>query len=408
MLASITNWGKGKWRILTRANGSRRLSWFALLLAFALDIYVLNLLVDGMKNAQDTVNQPFSGVSRECASASMELLAANTTERASKITQAWFNAREHREQFSDYGRRLVPICVKIGERWVSAVSDSKLLALAQQHHQQLQQTDKIKSDIDRLKSTYSDALLEKIARQKRSDSILPVEASEIKATVTEMQAALAELQRQTAATEQAILQLPLIAAYFRYLQTLPLANEFDKADKRFERQAFWYPFKMLGAQAAFILPLLAIAIAWNARVIKKQQDIRILISSHIVLVCALPILIRLLEFIRELLPYGLLEWLLDQLNQWQLGFVWYYVLIAACIAGGLLLIFIAQHTLFSTARLRLFRLRKAQCQACGEKLLKRDQGWCEICGASQAAPCRQCGQPRRLLAFHCGHCGTPV
>jgi len=87
MLASITNWGKGKWRILTRANGSRRLSWFTLLLAFALDIYVLNLLVDGMKNAQDTVNQPFSGVSRECASASMELLAANTTERASKITR---------------------------------------------------------------------------------------------------------------------------------------------------------------------------------------------------------------------------------------------------------------------------------------------------------------------------------
>ncbi|NYE59086.1 ribosomal protein L37E [Duganella sp. 1224] len=125
-----------------------------------------------------------------------------------------------------------------------------------------------------------------------------------------------------------------------------------------------------------------------------------------ILVCAAPILLRLLDALRELLPLQLFYFLLERLTQWRMMFIWDYAVILACLAGGLLLIYIAQRTVFSAARLRLIRLRKTQCLACGEKLRATDQGWCEVCGANQAAPCRQCGQPHRLLAFHCSHCGT--
>lgn len=410
MLTAITKTIKQKWQRLTRHSGNRRLSWFALLLAFALDGYVLSLLFDGTQNAMHAVERPIHGVPRDCQFISYQFLQDESEWHFDLIATYAVAVNENKERaaqdLSNYSQRLIPLCAQMRDQWIDMVSAPAILAFAQERKQLSEQIQKIESDILKLKATYSEALLEKIAKQKRRDSILPVEATEIKSIVDEMSATLAALRQKKSASAANIIKHPKVAAYIAYLQSLPIGSEMDKETEHHERAMFWYPIKTFGAQAAFILPLLLLAIYWNAWAIKKQQDIRIIISSHLILVTAIPVLIRLLYFIRELLPEQLLYQLFELLDQMRLSFVWYYLLIFACIGVGLLAIFLAQRTLFSPARLRAIRLRKAQCQACGEKLRSGEQTWCEVCGASQAAPCRQCGQPRRLLAHYCGHCGT--
>jgi hypothetical protein len=413
MWAAITKAIKSKWQRLTRHTGTRRLSWFALLLVFALDGYVLSLLFEGTQHAGRTIAYPVHPISDNCATASQQFLARSTpAERAVAI--GWFvtavkdNKAAVSNSFSNTYDEIPAICVQIRDKWLAAIDNAmpQLRPLAEERKALETEIDKVESEIKELKSSYSTALLEKIARQSRSDSILPADATHTKSTIDELTETLAALKQQQHNAAIAMAQNPHILAYLQYLASLPIDSEFKKEEIRYESWQFWYPLKVLGIQAVFILIPLLFAIFWNAYAIKRQQDTQILVSSHIILVCAIPMLLRLLYFVEELLPEELLYWLLRSLEQWRLGFIWYYLLIFACIAGGLLLIYIAQRTLFSTARLRLIRLRKAQCQHCGEKLRGKEQGWCEVCGASQTAPCRQCGQPRRLLAFHCSHCGT--
>lgn len=174
---------------------------------------------------------------------------------------------------------------------------------------------------------------------------------------------------------------------------------------RFNRLLMWYPLKVMAAQVVFIMPLLLLAIFWNTRAIKSNRETQIMISSHLILVASVPIVLRVLALVRDVIPDQLLERVLYTLHQWKLSFVWYYFVIIASVCAGLLLIFIAQRTLFTPARQRLTRLRKTLCGECGEKLGSREQACCEMCGASQSGTCEHCGKARRLLAFHRQHCG---
>lgn len=412
MLTTAITAFKSKWQRLTIYSGSRRLSWFAVILVFALDAYVLSLLFDGAKDAQQMVDTPYPHISRLCMNMSIGFLQEDTKEQIQSIARFAERVHENKEaaisEFNYFEVGLLPICAQIREKLIATVSDATLLSLFAKRKQEREEMEKIESNIKELKASYSDALLEKLARQKRSESILPVEASKIKWTTTEMETALTELRKNSEETQSELEHHPLILVYVAYLNALPLDSEFGKENTRYERLAFWYPLKVLAAQAGFIVPPLLLVIFWNARSIRKQQDTKILISSHLILVCAVPIFIRILFLIRDLLPNELLQWVLQTLHQWKLSFIWYYLVIFAGIAGGLLLTFVAQRTFFTAARQRVTRLRKAQCQQCGEKLRSSEQDWCEMCGAEQSAHCGNCGKKHRLLAFHCSHCGTAL
>lgn len=410
MLSTIAKFFRSQWQRLTLSRPSHRLSWFAVILAFAIDAYVLSLLLDGMNRTAQLIDHPYPTMTRYCVELSVGYMQQDADEAVSNVE--WFAgrvAKSRKNAIADFdyltsGRH--PICDNIRDKLLATVDEPTLNRLFETRRKQLEDIEQINDDIRKLKSTYSDALLEKVANQKRSDSILPVEASKIKATLDEMNAALDKLQHERDETWNAIKLHPQIAAYSAYLNTLPVIDTYKKDQERYERALLWYPLAVLAAQTGFLLPLLLLAVFWNRRALDRQRDTGILISSHLILVSGIPIALRLLQFIRELLPDELLHWLLYQLEQWHIGFIWYYVLIFASIAGGVSLIFIAQRTLFTAARQRMTRLRKTLCRNCGEKLSSNQQAWCEICGAGQSAPCGQCGQPRRLLAFHCSHCGT--
>lgn len=410
MLTRFAVFFRTHWQRLTLSRSSRRLSWFSLILVFAIDAYVLSLLFDGIDRTARLIDSPSPAMSPYCVHVSARYLQEDIDEGIRSI--GWFsesvseNRQDAIDQFDAGSSAHHPLCDKVRDKLLATVSDPTLRDLFATRKQQLKQIDEIKTAITDLKSTYGNALLEKLANQKRSESILPVEAGKIKGTLDDMNAALTQTQQQRDETLAAIKGHPAIKAYTAYLNTLSVFDAYQQDLQGYESARGWYPVKVVAAQTGFLLPLLLLAIAWNRHALNKQRDVGIMISSHLILVGAIPIGLRLLQLIRESLPEQLLAWLLYKLEQWHMGFIWYYGLIFGSIAAGLLLIFIAQRTLFTPTRQRMTLLRKALCRSCGEKLRSGEQAWCEVCGAGQTAACGQCGQPRRMLAFHCSHCGT--
>ncbi|RFP20490.1 hypothetical protein D0T25_14335 [Duganella sp. BJB488] len=401
---------KKRWQRLSKQSESKRLSLFTLILLFGLDIYILSLVFDGMNRAERIVEPPALPISAECQLMSEDFLKLDSKNQVENLERYIpKNETNQGEAMPDnwYGNtQALGICTKVHDQLTQVAKNGDFVTLFRARNQQQQKIEEFRARIDQLKATYGDALLEKLANQKRSDSILPIEATKIKKSLADLNDALNIMLQQQTQTQAALEHHQFLQAYVAFLRALPIDTEFTQARKQYDTLAFWYPLKELGAQAGFLLPLLLLAIFWNSRAIKKEKNISILISSHFILVCSIPVFLRGLYFVYELLPNRLLADLLMYLDGLRLGFLWSYGAIFCGIGGGLLVIFIAQRTLFNPARVRKIRLRKNQCRECGEKLHRTDQAWCEACGAQQCGSCTNCGENYRLSALHCEWCGS--
>lgn len=410
MFASTAKFCATAWKRLTPAPRTQRLSWFAIILVFIIDAYVLTLLFDGTNRAGELVDRPYPAMTRHCIQVAAGFLQGDEDDATQTIE--WFaervqtNRNDAIQEFDIYSSGRLPVCDAIRDKLLATVGDPTLEELFRMRRQQLKEIQAKEDEIRALKATYSDALMEKAAQQERSNSILPVDAANIKSSLAEMGSAIATLKESRASAWNRIRAHPAIAAFAAYLKTLPVFDVYQNDQERFERAQFWYPYKVLATQVGFLIPLLSFAVLWNRRALDKRSETSVLISSHLILVAGIPIAVRLLQVAREFVWDVPVAWLRTSLDEWNLGFIWSYALVFVSIAVGMLLIFVAQRTLFTAVRQRIARLRKALCHHCGEKLLSGDQAWCEVCGAGQSAACSQCGQPRRLLAFYCGHCGT--
>lgn len=398
-----------KWKRLSFHSGSRRLSMFALLMMFALDAFVLSLVLEGTTDVQRLVNAPRTHISDSCLQLSAGVLEYKVAARISAFAQFAEEMSEGKERaiadFNGEDDKLLHACAQIRDKLIATFSDTQLLALFNERDRIKQEMEKIENDIKKLKDSYSNALLEKIANQNRSESILPVEAGKIKGVLTEMTTEQQGHKLRLEQLDAALTTHAGLEGYLAYVSRTPVQGALLAEQDRVYHLTKWYPVKLIAAQVGFMLPLLLLAIFWNNRAINHQRDTQIMISSHLILVGALPIVLKVLSLIRDVLPQQLLDRVLYFLQQWKLSFLWYYLVIFASVCAGLLFVFIAQRAFFTPTRQRLIRLRKALCVKCGEKLRAKEQKCCEMCGAQQSAPCGHCGQPRRILAFHCHHCG---
>ena len=395
---------KAQWARLSTCSGSRRLSVFSLILLFGLDIYVLGLTFRGMDDVSRTIAIPQSTISSDCEAMTEGFLgydaAAKVHSLRSYVDAGPAGAADELE--------ILPLCNQVRDELRTFADDRVLSGLFRELDLRANKIDGLRSDMEELKSSYDTALLEKIAGQERENSILPAEATKIKGLLAAKAAALAGLERKQAETQQTLEKHSAVRDYTAFVESLPIAAEFGRARHEYERLSFWYPVKVLAAQVSFLLPLLLLAIVWNRWALNRRSEVQTLITSHLILVCAVPVFLRFIEFVYELVPHRLLASLIESLERLNLGFLWNYIAIIGGIVISLALILVAQKTFFSPARQRSIRLRKTLCRECGEKLRSAEQTCCEFCGSSQLAVCPQCGKSHRLLAYHCDCCGADL
>lgn len=408
-MISVRNYLGQKWQHLSRRSGAKRLSPFALILLFALDIFILVAMMDGLKNVSRVIEVPWLPISNRCIEISynfMQLKAQDRVDLIGSFISLNSSDKDGRVDGFPDDPAALKTCQAVRSLLLLTVANEGLISLYRKRENQSREIKSIESEISDLKSSYEAALLEKVANQSRENSILPASATEIKGNISKLENDLNALKAQKSVTQAELEGSPALLSYAAKVTNLLASGELEQAQSKFQHEVFVYPFKEVFVQVLFLLPLLMLAIYWNARAIGRQDDSKILISSHFVLVCLLPIFLRVLEFVYDLLPHYLVNAIFRHLDEMNLMFLVNYGVILGGICGGLLVIFIAQKTYFRPARQRAIRLRKMQCRECGEKLSSCDQAWCEVCGSGQLGPCLTCGQSHRILAYHCYHCGS--
>lgn len=168
-----------------------------------------------------------------------------------------------------------------------------------------------------------------------------------------------------------------------------------------------YLFKELVWQLLFMLPLFAIFCVWHAKSIKKNNSIQTLISSHLLIIALIPIVLKIIKVVLELIPFHFFKELFKLLELLHIIALWHYIVIFIAIGVAMLFVYLIQKKLFSKKRLHEKRLMKGECFFCG-KVLPRKVNTCPFCGTNQFEKCGNCNSDTFVGGEHCINCGKIV
>lgn len=209
-----------------------------------------------------------------------------------------------------------------------------------------------------------------------------------------------EISRKIASIESKINARPEIITLWKAIDTAISNQETVIRDLRHYRLA--YPVYNTGIQFLFLLPLLLIFYLWY----RKSTGSRLssLISTHLMVVISIPIFVKIIELVLDIIPEQIIEKFIEMLNSIKLIALWYYLLIILGIIVALVLIYFLQKHLFSQERVWERRIRNHICIKCGKKMPEHDD-FCSICGAEQKKICPECGKETYINSSFCRSCG---
>ena len=167
----------------------------------------------------------------------------------------------------------------------------------------------------------------------------------------------------------------------------------------------WYIFREFGWQMLFLIPLFWIFYFWNHRSLKKENGLQLLISTHLLVVIVIPIFIKIIDVVLELIPLHFFKKLFEALAAFHLMAIWHYVLILLSILVAIFLIYIIQKKLFNKKRLQQKRLSNSCCIECGKKLPSNVKN-CPFCGMQQVENCSECSVETYVCGDFCINCGS--
>jgi hypothetical protein len=171
------------------------------------------------------------------------------------------------------------------------------------------------------------------------------------------------------------------------------------------RQAnFWYPVKRLGMEMVFLLPLFVVFYLWNSRSIAGHRPFQTLVSSHLLVVVLIPVMLKVMELVYDIIPKKFLARIIEFLESLKLVALWHYLLIGVSVVVALALIYLLQRKLFSREKLIDKRISKGLCQKCGQRLPEGSRS-CPFCGFAQYRNCSHCSEPTHVLGKFCRTCG---
>jgi RNA polymerase subunit RPABC4/transcription elongation factor Spt4 len=222
--------------------------------------------------------------------------------------------------------------------------------------------------------------------------------------LVEKTAALNERLAKEQALAATIEKNPRVAGFFAMVAGISEAERLTLRDE-LRRMNFWFPAERLAMQMVFLLPLLAVFWFWNSRSIATGRPFQTLVSSHLLVIAAIPVVLKVAELVYDIIPRRMLRQLIELLESLHLVALWHYLVIALAIAAALTLIYLFQKKLFSHEQLMQRRIAKGQCQACG-LTLPLGSRHCPACGALQLRACGHCGAPTPAHGRFCMACGS--
>jgi hypothetical protein len=180
--------------------------------------------------------------------------------------------------------------------------------------------------------------------------------------------------------------------------------------------SFWQPFKAYGHMLIFVLPLLLFLGFFYRRAKGRQlaqedyNPVVKIISAHIALILALPLVWYTLGLVYHVLPKTLLKRLIEFLVEiGLLSLLNYIAILLVVLFFGGLIYWIQKRTLKQKQAVQYTKNYKklvswSQCFACEYKI-DYTKPFCPFCGVSLHEECVSCGEETNVHELFCSSCG---
>lgn len=388
---------------LTRLSNDEPVTKLALAVIILLDIFILSIIFGGLDDHTAQLTSPSEYFPHQCRMAliNQDWSSDNQLGRLQGMVLSNYNnwSYQHQNPFEKSRiEKMHPSCADFYQHVRKIAEDHELKAVFIKRQKAESRKRKLVKAFDKENESYDTALLECIAGQPDS------KLKSIAATQKQRSKEIDRLSGEIKGFNSTINQAPSVKELWNLIPTNDEAQREQLIDdlNRYEKL---YLFKELLWQLLFLLPLLAIFCIWNSRSVKKEHSIQGLISAHLMVVAAIPILIKLIQVVLELIPMHFFKDLFELMERLHMVALWHYAVIILTIAIALICVFIIQKKFFSKVKLNEKRLSKGACYACGKRLPGGKASACPFCGAKQRRTCSKCGAETYATAVYCDHCG---
>lgn len=387
---------------LTSVSKEEPLNKLSLATIIILDLFILTLVFTGLDEhtQQLTTTAEYMPPAAQSIFINQEWSSANRISKLQPLILSDRNNYEYRYE-SPFEERKIKLMHPASSTFYQQVKtlsqDKELHALFLSRQKSVEERGKIELAFDEAKKSYDTQLLENIANAAAGA------ANATSTTARQYAQKIDQLTGEIRATEQKINSQPGIQKLWVFIAPDDLAREKIVSDyKRFQ---FWFPLKELGWQLIFLLPIFGIFYVWSVRSVKNDNSIQTLISSHLLVIASLPIILKVIELVVEIIPKHFFKKLFDVLQTLHLMALWHYFVIFAAIIIGLSLVYFIQRKVFNKQKVVQKRLMKSACISCNKRLPSNAK-FCPFCGTRQFEECVACKQETPSGGPCCIHCGT--
>lgn len=399
MFKSIAAKARKLKRNLTRLD-DRPLGRAALVVVLFLDVFILISIFNGLADHAAQLTTPERRIPQHCRDIVIDAdwNETNRLGQLARIVSAYrrsYYLPEENERTDEQH----PFCQPIS-RILRVVKQDEGLSKNLADMLKLQQEAAVlRGELERVKGAYDTSLLEAAAGQGQGRA----NVESIKREIADKTNALNDRVRKQKLLESALEQDARVRELYALVAGVSEADRTNLRDE-LRRSNFWQPVKRLGMEMLFLLPLFLVFYFWNARSIARSRPFQTLVSSHLVIVVFIPVFLKIVELIYDIIPKKLLKHLIELLESLKLVAVWHYLLMGIAILVALALIYLLQKKLFSREKMIERRISKGLCQSCNRHL-PPESGACPFCGFIQYKACRHCKEPTYVFGKHCRECG---
>ncbi len=389
---------------LLRINEREPLSKLSLLIIIALDIFILIILFQGLSSHTKQLTSPYEYVQGDCRQIFIDdtWSESNRIDQLQRIVLTDYNNYLYRSSGNSFSddelNKMHPICKKIFIMIKGIAENKELLGLFKRRQKLVNDRDDLTRAFKQTKDVYDTSVLEKIAQEEKD-----IRLHTIKSSVKKKENNLEQISISISEIDEKINTHPLVLELWALSNKGP--NEYRGIlVKELNKFEFWYPLKELAWQLLFMLPLFIIFYLWHSKSISKNNSLQVFVSSHLLVIASIPVLIKIIDVVLELIPQHFFKKLFKLLELFHLIAIWHYLVIMLSILLAFLFIYIIQKKLFNEQRLRKQRLSKGQCYLCAKKL-SYNVHICPFCGTNQYKSCSSCNKGTFVCGDYCIHCG---
>lgn len=391
---------------LTTVGDEEPLNKLSLVMIIILDLFILTVLFQGLDDHTRQLTSPGEYMPYTVRQVFIDQTWTPTT-RISKLQDLILSDRNNYsyryDSIFESGKieSMHPLCRDFYEKAKRLSEDQALQDLFIDRQRYIKDRTTATAIFNKAKDAYDTRLLENISEKETSTEDVRSISKQAKASTAQIESLTSRISQ----TEKQINAHPGIQALWTVVSPANQNRQQVVDDfRKFERG---YPLKELGWQLLFILPIFFVFYAWSSRSVKKGNQIQTLISSHLLVIASLPIILKIIEVVLDLIPNHFFKNLFKVLESLHLIAIWHYMVIFGAIALGLFLVYFIQKKVFNKQKVMQKRLMKGACVFCNKKLPAHTSS-CPFCGSKQLEPCGNCHQETPIGGPYCIHCGTSV